>query len=195
MSHASLFRRTLILGCGLAVALLTGCAQIKLGTPVASVDNIQKAKASGMAPAAVGDFALAAGKPRAMDEGLDVRSNTVSSPFQNSFSQYLKETLATELKAAGLLDPSSKTVIQGWLTDSVLDVPMSQGSGRLAARFVVMRAGKSVYDKELKASATWESSFVGAVAIPAAINQYSVLYRQLVGQLLDDPVFKAAVAR
>ncbi len=189
------WRRGLVAGCCIAVAMLTGCAQIKLGAPVASVDNIQKAKAIGMAPAAVGEFALAASKPKAMDEGLNVRSNTVSSPFQNSFAQYLKEALSAELKAAGLFDPSSKIVIQGWLTDSQLDAAMAQGTGKLAARFVVMRAGKSVYDKELKTSATWESSFVGAMAIPAAVNEYSGLYRRLIGQLLDDPAFRAAVAR
>jgi hypothetical protein len=180
-------------GFAIAVALLTGCAQIKLGNAVASVDNIQKAKASGMGPVAVGEFALGSGRPKALDEGIGLRSNTVSSPYQGSFAQYLKETLSVELKGAGLLDPASKTVVQGWLTDSQLDAAVGEGTGSVAARFVVLRAGKSVYDKELKASARWESSFVGAIAIPAAVNQYSGLYRQLVSQLLDDASFRAAV--
>lgn len=192
---SSLLRRAAILGSAIAVTLLTGCAQIKLGAPVASVENLQKAKAAGMAPAAVSEFGLAVGKPKSMDEGLSVRGNTVSSPFQNSFAQYLKETLAAELKAAGLLDPASKVVIQGSLTDSQVDAPADKGTASLAARFVVAKAGQTVYDKELKASASWPSSFVGAVAIPTAINQYSALYRQLVAQLLDDPAFKAAVQK
>lgn len=174
-------------------AALTGCAQIKMGAPSPSVDNIQKAKASGMAPAALGEFAPAPGKPAGFDAGLDVRSNTLSSPIDGA--KYLKETLATELKSAGLLDGASTTVIQGQLTQSELAVPVSQASGTLGARFVVVRAGRTVYDKELKVSASWESSFVGAVAIPAAVNEYTSLYRKLVGQLLDDAEFRRAMSR
>lgn len=174
-------------------SLLTGCAQIQLGAPVASVDNIQKAKNSGMQPVAVGDFALAPGKDKAIDAGLNLRSNTVSSPIGKSFAQYLKENLSVDLRAAGLLNPSSKTVVSGQLTESMVDSPSSQGKGSLGARFVVTRDGRTVYDKELRATAVWESSFVGAVAIPAAINEYTALYRNLVGQLLDDQAFKAVV--
>ena len=174
-------------------ALLTGCAQIKLGSPSASVDNIQRAKSAGMAPVAVGTFALAPGKSPALDTGIAVRSNTVSSPVQGSFAQYLKENLSVELRAAGLLDPASKTVISGLLTDSVLDAAMSQGKGSLGARFSVTRNGNKVYDKELKADSAWESSFVGAIAIPAAVNNYTALYRELVAKLLDDPAFRSAV--
>jgi hypothetical protein len=194
MHNKSLLHRSGLAGCALALALLSGCA-IKLGAPVASIDNIQAAKASGMAPAALGEFALAQGKPKALDEGVSLRGSGLSSPFQNSFAQYLKETLATELKAAGLLEPGSPFVIQGWLTDSQADAAISQGSGSLGARFVVVRAGKTVYDKELKASSTWESSFVGATAIPAAVNEYGALYRKLVNRLLSDPDFKAAMSR
>ena len=177
-----------------ATALMGGCAQMTLGTPVATVDNVQKAKTTGMAPASLGEFALAAGKPRGMDESLSVRGNSLKSPYQNSFAAYLKEALAVELRSAGVLDPASKTVVQGWLTDNLVDASMGTGRGRLAARFVVVRAGKTVYDRELDASASWESSFVGASAIPTAVNEYSGLYRKLVGKLLDDKAFRAAVA-
>ena len=185
------------LSCALvaASALLTGCAQIQLGAPAISVDNIQKAKAADMPPVAVGEFGLAAGKDKAMDAGIGMRSNTISSPIQGSFAQYLKENLAVELRGAGLLDPASKTVISGKLTDSMADAASSQGKGSLGAQFTVMRDGRKVYDKDLRVSATWESSFVGAVAIPAAVNQYTALYRSLIGKLLDDPEFRSAVKR
>jgi len=189
----SFFIRIASLSLIAAASLLTGCAQIKLGAPVASVDNIQKAKSAGMAPVNVGEFSLAAGRDKALDAGVNLRTNTVSSPIGGSFAQYLKENLSVELRAAGLLDPASKTVITGQLTESSVDPASSQGKGSLGARFVVTREGRSVYDKELRATSTWESSFVGAVAIPAAINQYTALYRTLVGQLLDDPAFRTAV--
>ena len=177
----------------IAAAALTGCAQVPLGTPVASVDNIQKAKAVGMTKVNVGEFALAAGKDPKLDQSLAIRATSVVSPYDASFAKYLRETLRVELQAAGLLDPASATTIRGSLTVSQVDAAMSQGTGSLASRFIVVRAGKTVYDKELRVDATWESSFVGATAIPAARNEYSALYRKLVGLLLADPAFRAAV--
>jgi hypothetical protein len=75
----------------------------------------------------------------------------------------------------------------------LVDAAIGEGKGALAARFVVVKAGKVVYDKELRAEAKWESSFVGAVAIPRAVNEYTTLHRQLVTKLLDDPQFRVAV--
>jgi hypothetical protein len=178
---------------GLLVALTTGCAQIKLGAPIASMDNIQKARGASMAPAALGHIALAAGKDKSLDSSLSVRSNSLASPYDDSFAQYLKQTLAAELQGAGLLDGTSPLLIEGVLVDNQLDAPIGTGRARIAARFSVVRAGKRVYDRELVASSTWDSPFVGAVAIPAAVNEYTALHRKLVAQLLDDPGFRAAV--
>ncbi|HZT56631.1 MAG TPA: hypothetical protein VFA35_10420, partial [Burkholderiaceae bacterium] len=190
---STLFRRTAGSVLVAVAALFTGCAQVPLGTPVASIDNIQAARAVGMQPVNVGKFELAAGKDPTLDKGLAIRAASVGSPIDGSFAKYLRETLTVELKAAGLFDPTAKTTIEGFLTDSAADAAMSRGTGRLGARFVVVRGGRTVYDKELKVDASWDSSFVGAVAIPAAINEYSALYRKLVAKLLADPAFRAAV--
>ena len=172
-------------------SVLVGCAQIHIGPPVAGVDNIQKARALGAAPLAVGNFK--AGPDVKDDAGISMRSNTISSPVQGSFAQYLKENLSVDLKAAGLLDPASKTVVSGELVESKLDSATSGGSGSLGARFVVTRNGAQVFEKSLRVQATWPSSFVGAVAIPAAVNNYGGLYRELIGKLLDDPDFRRAL--
>jgi hypothetical protein len=193
-SVAGLRRACAWLACVAAICL-AGCAQVKLGAPTPSIENIQKAKASGMDSVAIGEFKLAPGKSAALDLSVNIRSNTFYSPFDSSLAKYLGETLSTDLRAAGLVDPAAKTTIRGELTQSRVDTPASQGSGTLAARFVVQKDDKTSFDKELKASATWESSFVGAIAIPTAINQYVALYRVLVGQLLDDPDFRKAVVR
>ena len=55
--------------------------------------------------------------------------------------------------------------------------------------------GKAVYDKELAVDDRWESSFVAAIAVPAAFNHHSALVQKLAGKLLDDPAFRAAVRR
>lgn len=185
-------RRSLPALAGVAFAWLAGCAQLPLGEPTASFGNIGKAGMSGTAPVSVGLFQLDPGVSPALDKGLSVRSNTVVSPIDGSFAQYLRQALVTDLQAAGLYDPASPTRVNGFLTDSTLDVPLDTGHASLGARFVVVRLGKTVYDKELKASASWPSSFVGMEAIPTGINQYETLYHTLVGKLLDDPDYRTA---
>lgn len=69
------------------------------------------------------------------------------------------------------------------------------GTGRLAARFQVLRAGQMVFDKELSVDPAWESSFLGAAAIPAAMNHYETMYKSLVAQLIDDADLRKAMAR
>jgi hypothetical protein len=175
--------------------LLAGCAQIKLGPPVPSIDNIGKARAAGIAPVALGTFELAPGRDRSLDQKVVARTNTVYSPYDSSFAKYLRENLAVDLGAAGLLEPGSPLVLRGWLTDSQLDAPTGTGRGSVAARFQLVRSGAVAYDKELRASATWPSVFVGVEAISTAMNEYALLYRKLVAALLDDPQFRAAAQR
>lgn len=173
------------------LALATGCST-QLGPPVASLENVQRLRAAGLMPMALGDFTLAAGTPAQVDKGISVRGLSVGSA-QGGMAGYLKATLTAELQAAGLLDPRSKAVILGELTDSDVDAAIREGTGRLAARFTVRRDGREVWRRELKVSATWPSSFVGVEAASAAINEYGLLHRKLVAALLDDPEFRAAL--
>lgn len=172
--------------------LQVGCAQIPLSNPTPSFENIEKANASRTAPVAVGLFKLDPSASAGMDKGLSVRSNTIMSPIEGSFAQYLRQTLITDLQASGLYDAAAQTTLSGFLRESTLDVPTDTGSASLSARFVLVRAGKTIYEKELKASATWPSSFIGIEAIPAGINQYTNLHHKLVGKLLDDPDYRSA---
>jgi hypothetical protein len=175
--------------------LLTGCAQMQMGQPKPTMDNTVKLRAAAIAPVAVGAFKADAAKPD-LDKGVGVRGgNKLASPVEGSFAKYLAETLKVELQAAGLLDAASGTVVSGTLTRSELDPAMSTGTGALGARFVVTRNGAVNYDRELKVDSSWESSFIGAVAIPAAAANYEGLYRKLVGVLFDDAEFRKAVAK
>ena len=74
---------------------------------------------------------------------------------------------------------------EGYLIDRQLDPAIGQGSGKLAARFIASRQGKVVFDRELAAESTWESSFVGAIAIPMAIHEFNALFRKLVAKLIQ----------
>lgn len=176
----------------LPALFLAGCAQIPLSTPSAKADVVEKARASQLAPVNLGSFKADPKLGADKDKGINVRSNTVSSPFDGSFAQYLRETLMVDLKASGLYDANSPIILSGFLTESLLDVGIDTGQSNLGARFVLTNGNKTLYDKELKASANWPSSFVGAIAIPQGINQYSDLYQKLVGQLFEDPDYRKA---
>lgn len=185
------------LACVAAVSLaLFGCATVKMPAPTsASADNVGTLHNVALVPAKTGAFTLAPGKAAAMDTTLDGLRGSSVEPANGSFARTLREQLVVDLKAAGLYDEASNVVIAGQLTDSMVDAAMGTGTGRLGAHFTVMRDGKSVYDKTLVVDAKWESSFVGAIALPAAINQYTALYRTLAGKLFSDPDFQKALAK
>lgn len=185
----STYRLTLVA----ILTLVTGCAQIKLGEPVASKENISAAKASGMPAVNVGNFVLASNKPAEMDQYASIRTNKVEPPTDGSFSKYLRESLISELKAAALFNPNSNISIEGQLTNSEIDAPIGKSFVVLAAKFKVLREGSTAYDKELSVRKDFESPFLGATAIPEAINKYSQLYRRLINKLLKDQSFINAV--
>lgn len=41
----------------------------------------------------------------------------------------------------------------------------------------------------------WESSFLGAIAIPNAVANYAPAVQKLLAELLADPAFRAAIRR
>jgi len=175
---------------------LFGCATVKMPAPTtAGAESVATLHNAGLVPAKAGAFTLAAGKPAAMDTTLDGLRGSSVEPENGSFAKTLREQLVVDLKAAGLYDEASNAVISGQLTDSMVDAAIGTGKGRLGAHFTVTRDGKSVYDKTLVVDAQWESSFIGAVALPAAINQYTALYKTLAGKLFADPDFQKALAK
>lgn len=175
------------------VVAATGCAQVKLGEPVPSMENVASAKKLAPANAAVGEFSLSPGKPSAIDRAVVIRSNTFYSPYSSSFALYLKENLALELRAAGVLNPAAPVRIDAWLLESDVDAGMQEGNATLAARFTVKKGESRIYERELRATAQWASTFIGAAAIPAAVNEYTLLYRKLISSLLEDPAFRSAI--
>ena len=194
MTHRPALRSTLLrLMLAAVVALFAGCASVKMPAPTPSAANAERLRTVKLVPAQMGAFKLAAGKPADMDTSLSGLRGSSVSPSNGSFAAQLRDEIAAELGAAGLLDAKSRFVIEGQLTDSMVDAGMSVGKGRLAARIQVRRDGQTLFDKEIVAESTWESSFMGAVAIPAAINQYGALYKTFAGKLFDDADFRRAL--
>ena len=57
---------------------------------------------------------------------------------------------------------------------------------------MLRRKGEVVFDKVVKADDQWESSFIGAIAIPAGMQGYVATVQKLVGTVFADPDFVAA---
>lgn len=143
----------------------------------------------------VGEFALAPGKPANMDKSVTMRSVVMNSPDGDSFAQYLGKTVEADLRAAGKFDAKSPFVIKGFLTDSQVDAGIGTGNASLAATFSVSKNDHVIFQKDLTASSQWDSSFIGAVAIPEATKQYSALYEKLASELFADKDFVTATAK
>ncbi|KVU36779.1 hypothetical protein WL76_09360 [Burkholderia ubonensis] len=177
--------------------LMSGCAEMPMNPPQPTIENAARLRgvSGAIRAVTVGRFALDESKPASMDRGVSIRSNMVRSPVNDSLAQYLRETLRVELQSAGLLDVHSDVVITGTLIDSSVEAPVGVGRAVLEACFVVTHSGVVHYERTLRVESTWDSPFIGVSAIPQAAGQYEALYRKLIGMLLEDSTFRAAVAR
>lgn len=124
---------------------------------------------------------------------FSMRGSSLVSPYNQSFAEYLSWALTEELRLAGIYDGKSSIRISGTLINNQVEAPIGTGTASITARFVVARDGSTVYDKKLTANHEWDSSFAGAIAIPAAQNNYPVVVQKLLGTLFDDNDFVAAV--
>jgi hypothetical protein len=178
----------------LAAVSLAGCANIKLAQPQAAMDNVVALRSADIPAMNAGKFALAPSAKPGIDKRVTVRGSPISVEGGGTFSDHLKATLVSDLKAAGKYDTAAPLVVEGELTDNTLNAAGTKTANALmAVRFRVLRNGQSVYDRRVEQAATWESSFVGMVAIPDAINRYTEQFRLVLLKLYKDPEFLRAV--
>lgn len=178
-----------------AALALTGCATGPIGAHQSSMETVQTLRQSNMGAASVGEFVPAPTLQAGRDKSVSVRGSSLKSPSANSFSAYLRDSLVQDLRSAGKYDPAAGTVITGQLTQNELNAGgFSKADATVGAKFVVTRGGTSIYDKSISATHEWESSFIGAIAIPEAINQYTQMYSRLLDKLFADEEFRKAVA-
>lgn len=172
-------------------ALLTACAG-PAPNYSPSIDNVETLKRSGAQPVKVGTIAVTPGAPGA--ESIGLRANSMISPVGKNYGDYIAAALRQELELAKLLGPQSAVEISGTLMRNNIDAGgFNTNEGQIEARFVV-RSGSTVkFDKVKRIDHQWESAFAGAVAIPLAANNYSVMVQKLIGSLLADPDFVRAL--
>ena len=156
-----------------------------------SLDNVEILKKTA-GPTALGSFTVQAGGAGVVSIGL--RGSSMSSPVGTDYAAYLASALSQELQLAGKLDPKAKVVITGLLLkNDIAAGGMSTNSGEIEAQFTVFNAGQERYRGTHRAEMSWESSFIGAVAIPKAQQQYPLLVQKLLAQLMADSRFQAAL--
>lgn len=138
----------------------------------------------------VGKFTAAEG---VSNHSLTVRASELTGGSDGTFSTYLHDALVTELQTSARYDASSDLQISGVLTRNELSSGMSTGTASVGAEFALTRNNQVCFKKTLVADHKWDSSFIGAIAIPAAFDNYPTTVQKLLGQLFADPDFVAAV--
>lgn len=177
-----------LLSATLFLAMLSGCAGVA-PTYQATNDNVRALMALNGKSVAVGTFVSA-------DPSLDslaIRATKFSAPNGKGFAEYMKQALVAELISGQHYAESSPTVVTATLVENVIDTMSSQGHVHVAVRYVVTRDGVQQYDKVVRGDATFESSFIGAVAIPLAWQNYAEATKKMLNNLFSDPDFQKAI--
>lgn len=103
--------------------------------------------------------------------------------------------MQTDLAAGGKLDAASARVLTGVVEKNDLSAAgIVTNQATVAVRFKLADAQRTRYEKTISVNDEWESSFMGAIAIPRAIQNYVVSIQKLIGKLFADPEFAAATA-
>lgn len=169
------------------VVATVGCAN-NVPKYQVSPKNIEQLKDSGVVSASVGKFDSDKNPDNA--NPIRLRGNPFSSPYNDSYADYIEESLKLELALAKKYSPNADIVISGVLLKNDID---TAGSGIVEVKFQVKNKDSLKYEKVITSTLEWESSFFGAVAIPKAANQYPELVAKLLNQLYTDPNFIAAL--
>jgi len=159
----------------------------------ASVANVDvTAKLAG--PIAVGKFEFEKGREAELNS-VGARAGVFVSPINNSFADYFGDAVTKDLKAAGKFDASSPRVLTGVLVKNYLTAAGTQvNESDLQVRFRLAQGRNTLYDKLIQAQNQWESSFMGAIAIPRALDNYVATIQKLINNLFSDPDFIRASA-
>lgn len=171
----------------IATLALVGCAN-NVPKYQVSPKNIDQLKDSGIVAASVGKFDSDKNPENA--NPIRLRTHPFSSPYNDSYAEYIEESLKLELALAKKYNSNADVVVSGVLLKNDID---TAGSGIVEVKFLVKNKDAVKYEKTVTSTLEWESSFFGAVAIPKAANQYPELVSKLLSILYTDPNFISAL--
>lgn len=121
---------------------------------------------------------------------ISLRGSSLESPVEKSFAKYIENALILELSKAKLYNDLSPRIISAEVVKNDLDASgFSTGEGIISVAFTITENEQSLFEKTITSKVTWESSFIGAVAIPNAISSYPKLISTLLADLYSDEDF------
>lgn len=170
-----------------AAIVLGGCAATapQYAPVVANVDAAARLPGS----LSVGKFELA-------DPSLNhvtARGTSFESPVNGSYADFLASAARAELTAAGKYQEGAARVLTATVQKNSLSAAgINTNEAEVSVRFRLADGSRSHYDKTVSVQHAWESSFLGGIAIPRAIQNYVVALQMLLNKLFSDPEFASA---
>jgi hypothetical protein len=177
----------------LIASLVAGCATNapQYSASVANIDAAAKLPGS----VAVGKFDFKKGEEARLNS-VGARADTFTSPVNGSYADYLAEAAKADLKGAGKLDPASPRVLTGTIEKNDLSAAsLVTNYSDVTVKFKLADGASTAYEKTLTMHHEWESSFLGGIAIPRAIQNYVVTLQKLLNKLYSDPDFASAAGK
>jgi len=127
---------------------------------------------------------------------VSLRGAQMTSPYGGSFSKYLEESLKEHLKHSSLYNESSNVNISVAMLKNDVDIMgFSVGEADISAKFTVNKRNKIIFDKVYSIHHTWDSSFIGQVAVENALNNYPVAIQKLINKFTLDKDFLRKVKK
>lgn len=164
--------------------LVTACS-MQAPPYQASIENVQMMKVAKLNEVNVG----AINSSKKLNK-ISLRGSSMFSPIGASYGEYLSLALTEELKLAKIWSGVSATVITGEFIANDIDVSgFSKGTGEASVKFIVKKGEQVLFDKVVSANHEFDSSFVGAIAIPNGQKNYVNLVQKLIKNLFEDPEF------
>jgi hypothetical protein len=125
--------------------------------------------------------------------GVSIRGSTIKSPYGKDLIHYIQTALQGELEKAGLLASDGTKKITGVILTNKIDCAISTAFGEMKGTFSVAQGDKTLYQGTVEIKEQWESSFVGAIAIPRCAEMYPKIVQKFLNKLYSDPAFIAAL--
>lgn len=179
----------------IAILLLSGCSTIA-PQYTGSRENVEALQSVAAAKFSVGRFYD--DQNSANHEKLNLRGlNTMSSAYGETYAGYVEQALRQDLMIANRFSSESTLMITGVLKKNNLDIsdPFSNGKSICEVEFSVLQDKNAIYKKTLTQNHEWESSFVGAIAIPKAKEEYTVTVQKIINKLFKDQEFIDAMKK
>ena len=118
---------------------------------------------------------------------LALRAVSMTSPYGDSFSDYISTSLKNQLSLNDLYDSKSNIRIDTKLLKNEVDIwGFSTASYDLSAQFLIRKDKTLLYDKVIQVRHEFPSHFVGQIAIENGMANYPIAVKKLISKFLSD---------